>query len=113
MVGKTIGKRIDENNLPANIARYGTHRDEVFVTAPELKQILGDRYADIPCSAMGLYTYFSRLAQGLKQFLCGARKFALEHVTRDDICTLSREAAEVSGIRYVMDIDKEEVDTIL
>jgi hypothetical protein len=62
---------------------------------------------------MGLYTYYARLAQGLRQFLCGARKFALEHVTREDICALTRTAAEVSGIRYVMDIDKEEVDTIL
>ncbi len=113
MVGKTIGQRIEENNLPANVARYGTHRDEVFVTAPELKQMLGDRYQSLPTSAMGLYTYFSRLAQGVKQFLCGARKFALEHVTRDDICALTREAAEVSGVRYIMDIDKEEVDTIL
>ena len=113
MVGKTIGKRIEEHKLPANIASYGNTRDEVFVTAPELRQILKDRYEDLPCSAMGLYTYFARLAQGLKQFLCGARKFALEHVTRNDICALTRQAAEVSGIRYVMDIDKEEVDTIL
>jgi glutamate synthase domain-containing protein 2 len=113
MVGKTIGRMIEEGNLPGTISKYGNSRDEIFVTAPELKQILNGKYGDVPCSAMGLYTYFARLAQGLKQFLCGGRKFALEHVTRDDICALTRTAAEVSGIRYVMDIDKEEVDTIL
>jgi hypothetical protein len=45
--------------------------------------------------------------------MCGGRKFALEHITREDICALTRDAADVSGIRYVMDIDKEEVETIL
>jgi Conserved region in glutamate synthase len=113
MVGKTIGKRLEEGNLPATVARYGNSRDEIFVTAPELKQVLGSRYDEMPCAALGLYTYLSRLSQGLRQFLCGARKFALEHVTRNDICALTRDAAEVSGIRYVMDIDREEVDTIL
>jgi hypothetical protein len=67
----------------------------------------------MPASAIGLYTYVARLAQGLRQFMCGARKFGLEHITREDICALTRDAAEVSGIRYLMDIDKEEVDTIL
>jgi glutamate synthase domain-containing protein 2 len=113
MVGKTIGKLIDEGNLPLSVSRYGSRRDEIFVTAPELKQMLNGSYEGLPCSAMGLYTYFARIAQGLRQFLCGGRKFALEHVTRDDICALTRAAGDVSGIRYVMDIDKEEVDTIL
>jgi len=113
MVGKTVGKMIEEGNLPGTISRYGTTRDEVFVTAPELRQMLNGRYDELPCSAIGLYTYFARLAQGLRQFMCGGRKFALEHITRDDICALTREAADVSGIRYVMEIDKEEVETIL
>ena len=79
----------------------------------DVKQILDGKYGDVPCSAVGLYTYYSRLAQGLRQFMCGGRKFGMEHITRDDICALTRTAADVSGLRYVMDIDKEEVDTIL
>ncbi len=113
MVGKTIGKRIEQGKIPASVAKYGETRDEIFVTARELKRILDGKYEDLPCSAMGVYTYLARLDQGLSQFLCGARKFGLEHITRDDICALTRQAADVSGIRYVMDIDKEEVDTIL
>jgi glutamate synthase domain-containing protein 2 len=113
MVGKTVGRMIAEGNLPGNISRYGNTQDEIFVTAPELKRILNSKYAKMPASAIGLYTYFARLAQGLRQFMCGARKFGLEHITREDICALTRDAAEVSGIRYLMDIDKEEVDTIL
>lgn len=113
MVGKTVGRMIEQGNLSAAISKYGKTRDEIFVTAPELREMLNGRYDELPCSAMGVYTYFARLAQGLRQFMCGARKFALEHITRDDICALTREAAEVSGIRYVMDVDKEEVETIL
>jgi hypothetical protein len=45
--------------------------------------------------------------------MAGARKFALQYVERDDLVALTREAAEVSGIPYVMDADKEEVDRIL
>ncbi len=40
-------------------------------------------------------------------------KFALEYVSRNDLCSLTREASEMSGIPYVMDGDKEEVEEIL
>jgi len=45
--------------------------------------------------------------------MAGARKFALNYISRSDLCSLTREAAYVSGIPYVMDSDKEEVDNIL
>ena len=45
--------------------------------------------------------------------MAGNRKFTLRHVTRDDIGALNKTAAEISGIRHVMDVDKEEVDEIL
>ncbi len=45
--------------------------------------------------------------------MCGARKFSLDYLEREDIAALTRQAAEVSGISYVMDLDREEVDEIL
>ncbi len=54
-----------------------------------------------------------RLSQGLRQIMAGERKFALEYITRDDIAALTREAAEISGIQYVMDVDKKEAEEIL
>ena len=45
--------------------------------------------------------------------MAGARKFALKYVSRDDLCSLTREASEMSGIPYVMDMDKHEAETIL
>ena len=54
-----------------------------------------------------------RIAQGLRQIMTGNRKFALEYITRDDIAALTKEAADISGIAYIMDADKEEAEKIL
>jgi len=87
--------------------------EDLFVTTPKLKEKYGKDFKLIPPGALGLYTYIDRLTQGLQQLMAGARKFALKHIDRNDICALTREAAEMSGITYVMDSDKEEVDKLL
>jgi len=114
MVGKTIGMAIEAGELPVYVERFGNTKDEVFVTAAPLRKELGEKeFEKIPCGALGLYTYYERLAQGLRQFMAGCRKFTLEHISRDDIASLTREATDISGIRYVIDVDKEEVQKIL
>ena len=114
MVGKTIGKTIEVNQVPVYIERFGNTIDDIFVTAADLRVELGDKeFEKIPTGALGLYTYYERLAQGLKQLMCGSRKFALDYMTRDDLAALTPEAAQISNIQYVMDLDKDEVDKIL
>lgn len=114
MVGKTIGNCITEGNgVPVYIKQFGDTIEEIFVTAPELKRQFGKRFDEIPAGAIGLHTYLQRLAQGQRQLMCGSRKFALEYITRDDIAALTKDAAEISNISYVMDADKEKVDKIL
>ena len=113
MVGKTIGKRIDEDQIPVYVERFGNSREEIFVTATKLRKELGDRFDDLHSGAIGVHGYFSRLAQGLRQFMAGSRKFDLSYITRDDIASITREAAEISGIPYVTEVDKEEVEAIL
>ena len=113
MVGKTIGKRIDEGQIPVYVERFGNSREEIFVTSPELKLKYGKRFAELPSGALGVYTYFKRLNQGLRQLMAGNRKFALSYITRDDIASLTKEAADISGISYVLDVDKDEVEKIL
>jgi glutamate synthase domain-containing protein 2 len=108
MVGKTIGRTIDDSQLPVYVERFGNSKDEIFVTAAHLRQELGDKEFDqVPTGALGLYTYYERLAQGLQQLMAGSRKFSLAHMTRDDLACLTREAAEISGLPYVMDVDKD------
>jgi glutamate synthase domain-containing protein 2 len=114
MVGKTIGLALDNHQLPVYVERFGHTRDEIFVTSAELRKELGnDEFESLPTGAIGLYTYYERLAQGLRQLMCGSRKFSPEHISRDDIAALTREAAEVSGIQYIMEVGKEEVEEIL
>lgn len=114
MVGKTIGNAIKNNRLPVYIERFGNSIEQVFVTASELKKELGDKeFGKLPAGAIGLYTYYERLAQGLRQLMCGTRKFAMEYISRDDIASLTRKGSEISGIDYIMDYQKEEAEAIL
>jgi len=114
MVGKTIGRAIDSHQVPVYVGRFGNSKDEIFVTASPLRKELGDvEFEKIPTGALGLYTYYERLAQGLRQLMAGSRKFSPKHISRDDIAALTREATEISGIRYIMDLDKTKVEELL
>ncbi len=114
MVAKTLGRHIDEKYLPVYVERFGNDREQIFVTAAELKQLLGsERFAEVPTAALGVYTYYERLTEGLKQIMCGSRKFAVPYIGREDIAALTRHAEEVSGIPHIMDTDREEMERIL
>jgi len=114
MVGKTIGKTITNNELPVYVERFGNSIDEVFVTSGDLRKELGNKeFENLPTGAIGLYTYYERLAQGLTQLMAGSRKFSLDYMTRDDLAALTRDAAEITGLPHVMDVDSKEVDEIL
>lgn len=114
MVGKTIGRTMQEQQIPVYIERFGDTKDEIFVTSAHLRKELGnDQFEKLPTGALGLYTYYERLAQGLQQLMAGSRKFAIEHITRDDLAALTNEASKISGIQYIMDTDKGKVERIL
>ena len=49
----------------------------------------------------------------LRQLMAGNRKFSMEHVSRDDIASLTRDATEVSGISYITEVDHHVVEEIL
>jgi glutamate synthase domain-containing protein 2 len=111
MVGKTQGKLIEE--------AYGKGKEyeeallRTFNGAVQLKETYGKDFKKIPPAAIGIYTYYDRLAVGLRQLMAGARKFSLQYIDRDDIMALTREAADVSGIPYLMDVDMKEAENIL
>jgi glutamate synthase domain-containing protein 2 len=115
MVANTIGQLAKSGkSLPIDVSKYGETIDQIFVGSIELKEKLGnDEFKKLPPGAIGMYTYYDRIGTGLKQFMAGERKFALEHISRDDIFALTREAADISGISYIMDSDKEEAEKIL
>jgi glutamate synthase domain-containing protein 2 len=113
MVGKTNGKLTAE----AAEQREGKMQEDsyvsLFAVGAQLKERFGNDFKDLPAGAIGLYSYVDRLRQGLQQLMAGARKFRLEYIDRGDIVSLTREATDVSGIPYVMDCDREEIEAIL
>jgi glutamate synthase domain-containing protein 2 len=113
MVGNTIGEMIKKGKVSSDIAKYGTNVEHIFTLAAKLKEKYGKDFERISTGTIGMVTYFDRLNAGLQQLMAGARKFALKYISRDDLCALTRKSADVSGIPYVMDSDREEVDKIL
>ena len=111
MVGKTHGQLIKETYGKAKEYREMLLR--TFIGAEPLEEKYGADFDRIPPAAIGIYTYYDRLATGLRQLMAGERKFALNYLCRDDLVALTREAADVSGIPYIMEADAEEVDRIL
>jgi len=113
MVGKTIGRTIESRQLPVYIERFGSSKEEIFVTASRLCQELGrEAFERLPAGALGLYTYYERLDQGLRQLMAGSRKFAMEHLSRSDLASLTREAADISGIPFITEVDQTEIETL-
>ncbi|MEW6674448.1 MAG: FMN-binding glutamate synthase family protein [Nitrospirota bacterium] len=111
MVGKTQGKLIEEAFGKGK--EYDDALLRTFAGAAQLKDKYGKDFKKIPPAAIAIYTYYDRLAVGLKQLMAGARKFALQYIDRDDIMSITREAADVSGIPYITDVDMKEVENIL
>jgi glutamate synthase domain-containing protein 2 len=112
MVGKTHGKMMAEKmELEGEDLDAGYLK--LFAVGAELKERFGKDFEDLPPGAIGMYSYIDRMRQGLQQLMAGERKFALKYIERNDLVALTREAADISGIPYVMDSDKEEIDKIL
>jgi glutamate synthase domain-containing protein 2 len=113
MVGKNIGSCIEKDDLPVYVSRFGRRKDEIFEASPELQKRFGTKFDEIPYGAIGLYSYIKKLNQGLRQIMCGSRKFSLEHISRSDITALTHEASEISDVPYIMECDKEEAENLL
>ncbi|HWI54424.1 MAG TPA: glutamate synthase-related protein, partial [Desulfobacteria bacterium] len=113
MVGKNVGEVIKAGRVPEEYKRFGDNLEQVFVSVTELKQKYGSDYAKLPLGAIGLFTYFERLGQGLRQLMYGARRMELKSVEKNDIFALTREASDITGIKYILDHDAEEADEII
>jgi glutamate synthase domain-containing protein 2 len=111
MVGKTHGQLMEETYGRGE--KYQEMLLRTFHAAEQLKEKYGKNFDKIPPAAIGVYTYYDRLAAGLRQLMAGERKFALNLLERNDLMALTREASDVSGIPYIMETDAKEVEKIL
>jgi glutamate synthase domain-containing protein 2 len=113
MVGKNIGKWLKEGNLPSTVSKYGNKVEEIFVCYEELRHKFGSEIRDIPLGAVGIYTFCQKMKTGLQQLMAGSRNFRLSTISRRDVMALTEEASKISGIPYVMDAYREDVEKIL
>lgn len=112
-IGKNIQNWIKEDKLPPDIKKYGDIAERIFITMETLKVKFGKDFSKLPLGAVAMYTFTDRLKAGLQQFMAGSRKFALQYLDRSDLVALTKEAADVTGITYVMESDMEEAQRIL
>ena len=114
MVGKNIGEWLKKGELPKTVSKYGTTVEEIFITYEELKNRFGaEEVKKLPLGAIGVYTFIQKFKTGLQQLMAGARKFRLSVLSRKDLIALTKDAAEISGIPYVMESYRDEAEKIL
>ena len=78
MVGNTIGEMIKEGKVPAEIGKFGTDIEHIFIFAAQFKERYGKDFEKIPAGAIGMITYFDRLNAGLQQLMAGRSKVCSE-----------------------------------
>jgi glutamate synthase domain-containing protein 2 len=112
-VGKNIEIWMQQEDLPKTVKEFGTTKEEIFVAYETLKSEYGDDADKMPMGALALYTFSDKLKVGLQQLMSGSRKFDIPSISRSDVFALSEEAAKVSGLDYVMDVQREEAVRII
>jgi glutamate synthase domain-containing protein 2 len=112
-VGKNIGLWLEQGDLPKTVSQHGDTIEQIFYCYDELKDIYGDDVNAMPLGAIAVYTFAQKLRTGLQQLMAGSRNFSVPTIGRKDLVCLTREAAEVSGIPYVMDAGLNDAEAIL
>lgn len=115
MVGKNIERWLkgEDGGLPSTVSKYGTTKEEIFVTYQTLRDRYGKEAEAFPLGAIGVYTASEKLRVGLQQLMAGARKWRTHLITRRDLASLTEECAKVTGIPYIMDAYREEALSII
>ena len=113
MVGKNIGEWLESGNLPRTVSQFGSTVEEIFVTYETLKDRFGSEIDELPLGAIGWYTYVDKLRVGLQQLMAGSRNFRLDTIGRNDVAALTREAADVTGVSYIMDAYRDQAMDII
>jgi glutamate synthase domain-containing protein 2 len=115
MVGKNIGRWLqgEDGGLPKSIAQFGSTPEEIFLCYEEVKHMYGSEVETMPLGALGIYSASEKLRIGLQQIMAGARKWRVDLISRKDLACLTRDAADVTGIPYIMDAYREDALRII
>jgi glutamate synthase domain-containing protein 2 len=105
--------RMKEGDLPKTVSEFGTTKEEIFVAYETLKDKYGAEVDKMPLGAIAVYTFSDKIKVGLQQLMSGSRNMRLDTISRADVIALTREAADVSGLPYVMDAYRDEAMEII
>lgn len=112
MVGKKVGELIENGNVPKELSKYGSTREEIFNHIRELKDIYGSEAYEISTGAIGVYSYVNRISTGLKQLMALNRKFTLDKIGREDVIALTKEVSEITGIQNFIDLKERVIELV-
>jgi glutamate synthase domain-containing protein 2 len=113
MVGKNIAKWLEADQLPRTVSEFGVSVEEIFVTYETLKARFGSEISELPLGAIGWYTYVDKLQVGLQQLMAGSRNYRLDAISRQDVAALTHEAADITGISFIMDAYRDQAMDII
>ena len=100
MMGKSVGNRIKEGNIPKNLRKYGDTIGEIYGDLPDLRALYGKQADDFPLGAVGVFSYLNKINFGLKHFLALNRKFDISYVDRSDLIPLTRDAKDLINSKW-------------
>jgi glutamate synthase domain-containing protein 2 len=112
-VGKNIETWMKNGDLPKTVSEFGGTKEEIFVCYETLKARYGAEVDKMPLGAIAVYTFSDKIKIGLQQLMSGSRNMRLDTISRADLMALTREAAEISGLPYVMDAYRDEAMKII
>ena len=113
-VGKNI-EHLDEGAGPAQVrlARSARPRRRSSSPTRRSRPSTAPRSTSSRSARIGIYTYSDKIKVGLQQLMSGSRNMRLDTISRSDLMALTREAAEISGIPFVMDAYRDEAMRII
>lgn len=112
MSSKVVEDLIRNGKTPKVYERFGDSVEEIFSGYRELGLIYGEETKEISAGAVGVYSYLSRVATGLKQFMALNRKFKLCYISREGIVPLTSLAAQVSGLETFSDKTRRAIENL-
>ncbi len=115
MVGKNTERwlRGEDGGLPPTVSRFGSTKEEIFMSFEVLRQKYGEEVNRLPLGAIGLFSAVDKIKVGLQQIMAGSRNWAVPYISRRDIFSLTEECARITGIPYVMEAYREEALAVI
>ncbi len=101
MSAKKVGELLERGNLPAELKRFGSTKNEIFPELRKLRDIYGKEADKFSTGAVGVFSYLRKIAFGIRHFAALNRKFDLKYIERNDIFPLTRDAKDLMDGKWM------------